>query len=264
MEPVYTPIVGIAVGLFKTMGWRVTVSGVQHLPRKGPAVLASNHIGYLDFIVVGYGAREADRLVRFAAKKETFDNNVTGPLMRGMKHLPVDRDGDVNAIMEEAHARLQRGQIVGMFPEGTISRSFLPAEAKTGTARMAMRAGVPLIPTAVWGDHRLSTKHIKKNFKQRNVDISVRYGEPVAYEPDEDPRDVTKRLMHTITAMVKELQAEYRQRPASDDERWWLPAHMGGTAPTPDEAQEIIRQERIARRARRKAREAGEGPPTAD
>ncbi|HUG85162.1 MAG TPA: lysophospholipid acyltransferase family protein, partial [Euzebya sp.] len=117
MEPVYTPVVGTAVCLFKAMGWKVTVSGAQHVPRTGPAVLASNHIGFLDFIVVGYGARDAGRLVRFAAKKEIFDHPVAGPLMRGMKHLPVDRDGDVKAIMDEAGRRLQMGQVVGMFPE---------------------------------------------------------------------------------------------------------------------------------------------------
>jgi 1-acyl-sn-glycerol-3-phosphate acyltransferase len=253
LEPVYSPIVATAVGLFKVMGWDVTVTGAEHVPRKGPAVLASNHIGFLDFIVVGYGARDSKRLVRFAAKKEIFDHKIAGPLMRGMKHLPVDRDGDVNAIMEEAHRRLTKGQVVGMFPEGTISRSFLPAEAKTGTARMAMRAGVPLIPTAVWGDHRMWTKGRPKDFR-RNVDVSVAYGPPVDYDAGEDPRDVTKRLMAVITDMVRGLQAGYGQTPDGEDERWWLPAYMGGTAPTPDEAQEIIRQERIERRRKRAER----------
>ncbi len=256
MEPVYTPIVNIAVGTFKAMGWRVHVSGEENIPRTGAAVLASNHIGYLDFIVVGYGARKAKRLVRFAAKKEVFDHPVAGPLMRGMKHLPVDRDGDVNAIMEESHRRLMKGQIIGMFPEGTISRSFVPAQGKTGTARMAMRAGVPLIPTAVWGDHRMSTKAVKKNM-QRNVDVHVQYGPALPYDPDEEPRDVTKRLMAVITEMVSGLQEGYGQQPADEGDRWWLPAHLGGTAPTPEEAEEIIRQERIARRQRRKAREQG-------
>lgn len=263
MEPVYTPVVGTAVALFKAMGWTVSVSGAEHVPRTGPAVLASNHIGYLDFIVVGYGARDAGRLVRFAAKKEVFDHPISGPLMRGMKHLPVDRDGDVNAIMEEAARRLRMGQIVGMFPEGTISRSFLPAEGKTGTARMAMRAGAPLVPTAVWGDHRLMTKAVKRNL-QRNVDISVSFGPPIAYQPDDDPRDVTRRLMAAITDLVKGLQAEYRQQPAAEEDRWWLPAYMGGTAPTPEEAQQLIRQERIERRRRRAAAAAARAEPRAE
>lgn len=256
MEPVYTPVIGAAVTLFTAMGWRVDVSGAEHVPSTGPAVLASNHIGYLDFIIVGYGAREAGRLVRFAAKKEIFDHRIAGPLMRGMKHLPVDRDGDVAAVMEEAHRRLQAGQVIGMFPEGTISRSFMPAEGKTGTARMAMRAGAPLVPTAVWGDHRLWTKGRPRTFR-RDVDISVRFGAPIPYAPDDDPREVTRRLMARLTELVTDLQREYPQRPTDDADRWWLPAHMGGTAPTPEEAQAIIRQERIERRRRRQAGPAG-------
>jgi 1-acyl-sn-glycerol-3-phosphate acyltransferase len=257
MEPVYTPVIGLAVTLFKAMGWRVRVSGAEHVPATGPAVLASNHIGYLDFVVVGYGARDAGRLVRFAAKKEVFDHPVAGPLMRGMKHLPVDRDGDVNAIMEEAHRRLELGQVVGMFPEGTISRSFLPAEGKTGTARMAMRAGAPLVPTALWGCQRITTKAVKRNL-QRGIDIRVAFGPAIAYEPNEDPRDVTKRLMAVLTDMVTELQDTYTQTPAGESDRWWQPARLGGSAPTPEEAQAIIREERIARRKRRAA--AGEPP----
>ena len=252
MEPVYTPVIGLAVTLFKAMGWKVHIRGAEHIPTSGPAVLASNHVGYLDFVVVGYGARDAGRLVRFAAKKEVFDHPVAGPLMRGMKHLPVDRDGDVNAIMEEAHRRLQRGQLVGMFPEGTISRSFMPAQAKTGTARMAMRAGVPLVPTAVWGCQRITTKAVKRNL-ERGIEVRVGFGPPVDYDADEDPRDVTKRLMEAITDLVVELQEAYTQRPADDADRWWLPAHMGGSAPTPEEAHEMARQERIARRKRKQA-----------
>jgi 1-acyl-sn-glycerol-3-phosphate acyltransferase len=263
MEPVYSPVIGLAISLFTGMGWKVHVSGAEHVPKTGAAVLASNHIGYLDFVVVGFGAREAGRLVRFAAKKEVFDHPVAGPLMRGMKHISVDRDGDVNAVMEESHRRLLDGQVVGMFPEGTISRSFMPAEAKTGTARMAMRAGAPLIPTAVWGCHRLTTKAVKRNM-QRGVEIRCAFGPAVAYEPDEDARDVTKRLMAAITELLVGLQEAYTQSPAGPEDTWWLPAHLGGTAPTPEEAQEIIRQERIARRKRRQAQGEPAGPLPGD
>ena len=268
MEPVYTPVVGTFITMFKAMGWKVAIEGAEHIPATGPAVVASNHIGYLDFVFVGYGARPSGRLVRFAAKKEVFDHPVSGPLMRGMKHLPVDRDGDVGDIMEQAHERLGLGQVVGMFPEGTISRSFMPAQAKTGTARMAMRAGVPLVPCAVWGCHRIWTKAVKRNF-QRGLAISIAYGPAIDYDADEDPRDVTKRLMAAIGDMVVDLQDRYPQEPADEADRWWLPARLGGTAPTPEEAEQIAREERIARRKRRQAAraeadEAGEVPPATD
>lgn len=264
MEPVYSPVIGLVLSMFKVKGWDVVVEDAHYIPLTGGAVIASNHIGYLDFVFVGFGARERDRLVRFAAKKEVFDHKVSGPLMRGMKHLPVDRDGNVNDIMEQAHERLMMGQLVGMFPEATISRSFMPKSAKTGTARMAMRAGVPLIPVAVWGCQRIMTKGRPRNF-QRGLTIMIKYGPPVPYHPDEDPRDVTTRMMTAITGLVTDLQTRYPQVPAGEDDRWWLPAHLGGTAPTPEEAEEIARQERIERRQRRKAaREAAEAADAAE
>ena len=265
MEPVYTPVVGAFLTIFTARRWRVHVEGAHHIPATGPAVVASNHIGYLDFVFVGYGARPAGRLVRFAAKKEVFDHPISGPLMRGMKHLPVDRDGDVGDIMEQAHQRLGLGQVVGMFPEGTISRSFMPSQAKTGTARMAMRAGVPLVPAAVWGCHRIWTKGRPKDLRIRNIDILVAYGPPVPHEPDEDPREVTRRMMAAITELAVDLQDRYPQQPRGEADRWWLPARLGGTAPTPEEAAAIVREERIERRRRRQAERAategaGEGP----
>ncbi len=128
MEPVYRPIIGVALGVFKTMGWRVRAFGVENIPSSGPAVLASNHVGYLDFVFIGYGAHlRGRRLVRFMAKKEVFDHKISGPLMRGMKHVPVDRFADARQSIDISVEALGRGELIGMFPEGTISRSFVPA-----------------------------------------------------------------------------------------------------------------------------------------
>lgn len=260
MNPVYSSVIGVVLASFRALDWRVHVSGVDHIPAAGPGVVATNHVSYLDFIFAGYGVREQDkRRLRFVAKKEVFDHPVGGPLMRGMKHLPVDRDGDPEEIMEESQRRLEQGQIIGMFPEGTISRSFVPAAGRTGTARMAMRAGVPLIPCGLWGTQRLWTKGRERSFT-RGVEVLIAYGPPIGYERDEDPRDVTKRLMSAIRELVVELQADYSQAPRSEDDRWWLPAHLGGTAPTPEEAAAEARAAAAARRERRAARRRGTGP----
>jgi 1-acyl-sn-glycerol-3-phosphate acyltransferase len=252
METVYPPVIAAARSLIRAMTWQVRVSGEEHIPAEGAAVLASNHIGYLDFIFIGYGALPKKRVVRFAAKKEVFDHPVAGPLMRGMKHISVDRFGGADAAVAASVDALRRGELVGMFPEGTISRSFVPAAAKTGAARMAMDAGVPLIPVAVWGTQRILTKGRPKNF-QRGVVIDVRYGAPIAYERDDDPGKVTKRLMDAITKLVDQAAAEYPQEPSGPDDRWWLPAHQGGTAPTVEEAEAMAARDRAARRAKRQA-----------
>ena len=252
MEPVYTPVIAIVTGFFKAMNWDIGVTGAEHVPAEGPAVLATNHVGYLDFTFVGYGAHQRDRLVRFLAKKEVFDHRVAGPLMRGMKHVPVDRYGRARDALDESVDRLHRGQVIGMFPEGTISRSFMPAAGKTGAARMAMAAGAPLIPGAVWGSQRILTKGRPRNF-QRNVVITVTFGPAIPYAADDQPQQVTDRLMASIGELVDAAQRTYPQRPANAADGWWLPAHLGGTAPTVEEAAAMATRERIERRKRRRA-----------
>src|SRR5918995_3639896 len=111
MEPVYRPVIGIALTLFKVMGWKIRRFGVEHIPTSGAVVLASNHVGYLDFVFVGYAARDRGRLVRFMAKKEVFDHKISGPLMRGMKHIPVDRYARASDAIDAAVTAMRRGEV---------------------------------------------------------------------------------------------------------------------------------------------------------
>jgi 1-acyl-sn-glycerol-3-phosphate acyltransferase len=252
---VYGSVIRLVKTGFALFGWRITVRGAEHIPKAGAAVIATNHVGYLDFTFVGYAARERGRLVRFLAKQEIFDHRVAGPLMRGMRHVPVDRYGRAQDAYVAAVDALRRGELIGMFPESTISRSFVPAAAKTGAARMAMTAGVPLIPGAVWGSQRLLTKGRRPNL-QRGVAISVNLGAPIAYEADEDVMAVTRRLMTRIGELLADAQATYPQAPADDADRWWQPAHLGGTAPTVAEAEAAAAAEAAARRARRRSARA--------
>ncbi|MFN2557269.1 MAG: lysophospholipid acyltransferase family protein [Nitriliruptorales bacterium] len=255
-EPVYRAVVATAVSTFRLMGWKVRILGAQHLPPEGPAVIASNHVGYLDFVFIGYGALSRGRVVRFMAKQEVFEHPVTGPLMRAMRHIPVDRYGAAHAALSQATRRLERGQVIGMFPEGTISPSFVPRAGKAGAARIAMSAGAPIIPAAVWGTQRILTKWRPRNF-QRGIAIDVHFGPRIAYEPDEDYEAVTERLMAAIRQLVDRAAEAYPQQPAGEHDRWWLPAHLGGTAPTPAEAEERLAQQRAEERQalRERARE---------
>lgn len=252
MEPVYTPVVATALSIFRIMGWKVGVTGAEHIPRRGPAVVASNHISYLDFIFVGAGARKSGRLVRFMAKKEIFDHRISGPLMRGMKHIAVDRHGSPEAGMTAARQHLRAGEVVGMFPEGTISRSFVPMEGRTGAARLAIDEGAALIPCGLWGPHRMFTKGRPRAFR-RGVDITVAFGSPIPTSPDADPRRATKELMAAIGELVDVAARNYRQRPADGEDAWWVPAHLGGTAPTPEVIKQLMLEEGRERRASRRA-----------
>lgn len=259
MEPVYSTVVALVSTAFRAMGYRIDVEGAEHLPRRGGAVVATNHVGYLDFTFVGYGAKPRGRLVRFLAKREVFDRRGVGALMRGMRHIPVDRFGRAAESYRVALEALGRGELIGMFPEATISPSFVPMTGKTGAARMAMAAGVPLIPGAVWGTQRILTKGRPRNL-ERDIAVSVRYGPPVTYEPGEDPDAVTARLMAAIGELLEAAQAAYPQQPSGPDDRWWLPAQLGGTAPTVEEATAAMAEQDAARRAARKAERQQRAP----
>jgi 1-acyl-sn-glycerol-3-phosphate acyltransferase len=194
-------------------------------------VIATNHVSFLDFVFTGVAAREQGRVIRFLAKKEVFDNPAFGPLMRGMGHIPVDRYGSPGDTFGPSIEALKAGELIGIYPEGRISRSFVPAPGKTGAVRMAMGAGAPLVPGVAWGGQRIWTAGRRPSLR-RNVPITVMFGPPVHYQPDEDPASVTERLMARIGELVSRAEAEYPDRPRRQADRWWLPEHLGGTAPS--------------------------------
>ncbi|KAA9166850.1 1-acyl-sn-glycerol-3-phosphate acyltransferase [Amycolatopsis acidicola] len=231
-EFVYPPVILFAKTMFRALDLKLRVEGGEHLPREGGAVIACNHVSYLDFIFCGLGAQPSKRLVRFMAKDSVFRHRISGPLMRGMRHIPVNRKAG-KASYDEAVSRLRAGEVVGVFPEATISPSFTVEEIKSGAVRMAAEAGVPLIPMALWGTQRLWTKGHPRTLTKRHVPISVVLGEPAHPKPDEDTEALTSDLRARMSVLLDKAQAEYPEKPSSDDERWWLPAHLGGTAPEP-------------------------------
>jgi 1-acyl-sn-glycerol-3-phosphate acyltransferase len=227
-DRVYPPVIAAAKLMFRVLDMRITVEGSDHVPATGGAVLASNHVSYLDFIFAGYGAQPARRMVRFMAKHEVFKHRVSGPLMRGMHHIPVDRAAG-QASFQQALDALRAGEVVGIFPEATISRSFTVKEVKSGAVRLAAEAGVPLLPTAVWGTQRLWTKGRPKSLTQRHVPITIIIGEPM--EPTTDAA-----LRERMQELLDSAQARYAD---SGEGQWWQPVHLGGTAPTPEEAKQL-------------------------
>lgn len=232
MELVYPPVIAAAKTMFRVLDMKITIDGAEHIPATGGAVLASNHVSYLDFIFCGLAAQPAKRLVRFMAKKSVFDHRISGPLMRGMRHIPVDRDAGT-AAFREATTALKNGQVVGVFPEATISESFTVKELKSGATRLARTAKVPLVPMVVWGPHRLWTKGREKELTKRHVPVLIKVGEPVEVPRGVSPEAVTVTLRERLSGLLDAAQQAYPDQPAGPDDRWWLPAHMGGTAPLP-------------------------------
>lgn len=235
---------------FRLLGLQVRSEGHGNIPARGGVVLASNHVGYLDFAFVALAPPRPRRPVRFVARREIFAHPVAGPLMRGLGQIEADPYGDPDRAFRQARDLLARGEVVGIHPEGTISPSFVPRRGKTGAVRMAAAAGVPIVPVAVWGSHRLLTKWRPRNL-QRGVAVEVWYGQP--FWPDaDDLRGSTDELMNRIAVLLDKVQDAYPQRPAGPEDRWWLPAHRGGTAPTPEEAERRINEQHRQRREQRR------------
>jgi len=242
----YPATIVTAKTLFKILGMRFQTSGTEHIPREGGAILAANHIGYVDFVFDGLAAQPSGRLVRFMAKKDAFDHRVTGPIMRSFHHISVDRENGQQSY-DDAVRYARDGEIVGIFPEATISRSFEIKELKTGAVRMAAEAGVPLIPMVTWGTQLLKTKDHPSDMRGRGRTIGLHVGEPLAVT-GEDPVAETARLREAMSALLDHAIAQYPLRPEG---QWWAPARHGGTAPTLEQALVLDEQEYAARAARR-------------
>ena len=228
---VYPPVIASVKAFWKVLGLKFDFQGQEHLADKEHrgAVLAMNHISYLDFALIGTAALPMKRYVRFMAKKELFDNKIAGPLLRGMHHISVDRSNGSASLVAALRA-LRDGEIIGIFPEGTISVSFEIKELKSGAVRLAQGAGVPVIPTIIWGSQRLWTKKVKRNLAQRGVPISVTFGEPIYFAKDSDVEAGEAILREAMVKMLHEVQEKY---PDSHQGQRWAPVRLGGTAPAP-------------------------------
>jgi 1-acyl-sn-glycerol-3-phosphate acyltransferase len=230
----YRLVIRLCLVVFHVFGFRFDVRGAQHVPATGGAIICSNHVSFFDFTFLGLGAVSQHRLVRFMAKSAVFGHWFAGPFMRAMRHIPVDRKAGA-AAFDAAVRALKDGEVVGVFPEATISRSFTVKDLKAGAARMAIDAGVPIIPAAVWGGHRVATKGHKVELR-RGVPVMVILGEPLVPEPGERVQPLLRRTKAAMETLLDEAQREYPDQPTGPDDRWWLPVHLGGTAPTPQDA----------------------------
>jgi 1-acyl-sn-glycerol-3-phosphate acyltransferase len=236
--------------LFSFLRVRRTVDGAEHIPDDGGAVIAMTHFGYLEFALVAYTIWKHDRRrVRFLATSSAFRNPIVGGLLYRLGQIPVDRRAGA-AAYEAAVAALQSGSLVGIFPEAGIDPSFTVRPLKTGAVRLASEAGAPLIPVALWGGQRLLTREHKVRFSERfGIPVLIEFGPalPLAGE-----RQVVSAALRTsMQSLVASLQTAY---PVAGAGQWWQPRHLGGTAPTPEEAAELDAAV-VARRAERRAAE---------
>ncbi|MEP6598190.1 MAG: lysophospholipid acyltransferase family protein [Actinomycetota bacterium] len=189
------------------------------IPAQGPAIVVVNHISYADPFVMARFIYDAGRTPRFLAKRGVFDLPVVGSALRGTGQIPVDRGtADARQSLDEAVVALRRGELLIVYPEGTVTRDpdWWPMVGKTGAARLAMLApDVPVIPVAQWGaQHAVDVYHKRyRPFPRKTVTVTV--GKPLELDPfHTDPpnaeslRAMTDHIMRAIRELVGELRGE--------------------------------------------------------
>ncbi|BBX47033.1 lysophospholipid acyltransferase family protein [Mycobacterium cookii] len=246
MEPVFRALEITAKALVAATGTTITYRGLEHIPRTGGAVVPINHTSYVDWLPAALALNRRGRRVRYMIKAEMQQVRIVNFLIRHTKTVPVDRGSGAKAYTEAVRL-LRAGEIVGLMPEATISRSFELKDFKTGAARMALDAQVPIVPLIVWGAQRIWTKDHPRNVGRAKIPVIVAAGRPLA--PDGDVEDLDGAIRDEMTAWLHRVQDEYPHPEGA----FWVPRRLGGSAPTVAEAK-IIEETERAERARKRAK----------
>jgi 1-acyl-sn-glycerol-3-phosphate acyltransferase len=199
--------------------WRF--EGLEHIPAHGPAIVCCNHISYLDPLGNAYAVIEAGRRPRFLAKDELFSIPLVGRALRGAGQIPVNRSrsGDPSPLLA-AQAALAAGEVVVIYPEGTVTRNpdFSPMAGKTGAVRLALVAGVPIVPLASWGSQAVWQKSGKGSLAFGRP-VWTKAGAPIDLSAHADRRDdretlhrLTGQVMAEIGELVQDLRTRYPKR----------------------------------------------------
>jgi 1-acyl-sn-glycerol-3-phosphate acyltransferase len=219
------------VGLLFRLVWRPTVVGLRNIPRSGPVVLASNHLSFIDSVVIPL---IVPRRVRFLAKAEYFEGRgVRGRgvalFFRVVDAVPIKRTGhrDAVASLDAGLEVLREGTAFGIYPEGTRSRDGRLYRGRTGVGWLAMASGAPVVPVTLVGTDRIQPVGARVPRIRR---IRVVFHSPVDPAPfiarveagggsGRARRDITDLVMDRIAgASPQERAAVYNERPAEDDD----------------------------------------------
>ncbi|NLN19757.1 MAG: 1-acyl-sn-glycerol-3-phosphate acyltransferase [Firmicutes bacterium] len=180
--------------------FRERVEGREHVPKTGPFVLAANHVSYIDPVVLGVAC---PRPIHFMAKAELFRIPVLGFLIRELGAFPVQRGAADRSAIRRALRILNDGGVVGVFPEGTRNRRGEVLNPQGGAALIALKAGVPVLPAAIWGTANIDGPlHLPKP-----VRVGVRFGELIDLgRPETVDRKGVDEASMRIMSKIRELQ----------------------------------------------------------
>ncbi|UGT91509.1 1-acyl-sn-glycerol-3-phosphate acyltransferase [Mycobacterium ostraviense] len=245
-EPFFRMMEFLVPSIVAANGNKITYYGLENIPERGGALIVLNHTSYVDWIPASIAAKQRRRRLRFMIKAEMREVKAVNYVIKHAQLIPVDRSEGANAYAV-AVQRLREGELVGLHPEATISRSLELREFKTGAARMALEAQVPIVPMIVWGAHRIWPKDQPKDLFRNKVPITVAVGPPL--RPQGDAVTFNAALRQAMESMLYWVQEQYPHPPGE----YWVPRRLGGTAPSPEESQ-AFRIAELAERARKRER----------
>ena len=207
----------VALNVLRPLFGSLKVKGVEKIPRRGGVVLACNHPGGMDSFVLGMAS---PRQVFYMAKRELFNiHPVVSFLLHRIGAFPINRGAHDTAAIQYSVDLLKQGRVLGMFPEGTRNRGKPMRRGKSGAVRIAIDAGVPVVPVAVQG-----IPHLHRNWYNpfKRTKLSVQFGQPVTFPPGtmEEVQDYTTEIMLEVASMMPpELRGHYEEALASPRDR---------------------------------------------
>lgn len=222
----------VLLGPLLRLIYRPKAEGLEHVPAEGPVILASSHLSFMDSLFIPLLVK---RPVVFLGKADYFDSWRTRWFMKAVHVIPVRRTGGSasEAAIRTGVEALERDMVIGIYPEGTRSPDGRLYRGKTGVARMALEAGVPVVPIAVEGTDEVMP--IGKRFPRLRGRVTVRYGKPLDFSRYEERardrfvlRSVTDEIMYEIMMLsgqeyVDEYAAKVKKELAAQDRTVRLP-----------------------------------------
>lgn len=201
---------GVAKAVLKpavNFGWRLRVSGSENIPSRGGAIMAPNHTSVIDSFFL---PAILPRRITYVGKAEYMDDWKTSYLFPALGMIPIDRSGGnaAKAALDAATSVLESGELFGIYPEGTRSRSGILHKGHTGAARLAMSTGAPIVPVGLVGMRDVQPPDAPMPRPFMSADIRI--GRPIHAEADADPNDprVHRRLIDTVMFEIAQLSGQ--------------------------------------------------------
>lgn len=217
------------LNLIAKRDWR----GVENLPKSGAAIAVCNHISYVDPLLFTHFLYDNGRAVRYLGKASLFKMPIIGRVLLGAGQIPVERESSVAShSLQHAIAFLKSGHLLGVYPEGTLTRdeNYWPMRGKTGIARLAILTQVPVIPCAQWGAQEILPAYSKKLKLFPRTKVVVVAGKPLDFSKwfgrAEDPvalEEATAYVMSAITRLLEEIRGEQAPAEIFDPRKSQLP-----------------------------------------